>query len=68
MEHELLVHITAPSSRADDRRYDAIAREIVNFRPAIFFKVSGPGLDSLSSTSDEELRDADDDDVFVDTR
>jgi len=35
LEHELLVHISAPSSAKDDRRYISIAQSILEFRPAI---------------------------------
>ncbi|EXJ56566.1 hypothetical protein A1O7_06910 [Cladophialophora yegresii CBS 114405] len=39
-EHELLVHITASSTALDDKRYVAMARSVLEFRPAIITRVS----------------------------
>ena len=52
--HELLVHIGASSSAHDDKRYIAIAGSVLDFRPAIITRVSGPNTDlsfTLSSRS-----------------
>ena len=54
--HELLVHITASSTANDDKRYIAIARSVLDFRPAIITKVSGITADfsfMLSSNSND---------------
>ncbi|OCT48716.1 hypothetical protein CLCR_05316 [Cladophialophora carrionii] len=40
-EHELLIHVTASSTALDDKRYVAIARSVLDFRPAIITRVSG---------------------------
>ncbi len=50
--HELLVHITASSTALDDKGYIAIARSVLDFRPAIITRVSGPDTElSFASCS-----------------
>jgi hypothetical protein len=39
---ELLVHIGAPSSTKDDRRYASVAQSMLDFKPAITTTVVGP--------------------------
>ncbi|KIW92273.1 uncharacterized protein Z519_07257 [Cladophialophora bantiana CBS 173.52] len=68
VENELLVHVNAASTARDDRRYIAIAQSILDFRPAIITRVSGPGPHPPSSASREELGGADEHEVVVDTR
>lgn len=53
-EHELLVHISAPSSVKDDRRYMSLAQSILEFQPAFATKVSGADwIYSVFTAADE---------------
>lgn len=47
-DHELLVHITAPSTARHDKKYVALAKSVLGFRPAIMTRVCGPEPDTLA--------------------
>ncbi|KIW22786.1 uncharacterized protein PV07_11050 [Cladophialophora immunda] len=64
-ENELLVHVSAPSTAQDDRRYISIAQSVLNFGPAIITRVSGF---SPLSVSGEELDGNDEPEAPVNTR
>ncbi|OAL17502.1 hypothetical protein AYO22_11537 [Fonsecaea multimorphosa] len=68
VENELLVHINAPSTARDDRRYISIAKSILDFRPAIITKVSGTDPPSLLSACGEEFDGDDEYETLGDTR
>ena len=65
---ELLVHIAAPSTAKDDRRYAAIAQSILDFKPAAVTRVDGPDFNSTLSTTTLTLDNANDQGVPPTTR
>ncbi|OAP63882.1 hypothetical protein AYL99_03109 [Fonsecaea erecta] len=64
VDNELLVHINAPSTAQDDRRYVSIAQHVLDFRSAVITRVSGASPPSLLSPPQGD----DDHGAFIDTR
>lgn len=66
---DLLVHITAPSTVKDDKRYSAIAQSVLHFQPITTSKVirHEPSSPSRSSNPADQVEDASREDLCLST-